>query len=134
VVPVLINGKVPTYFLIDSGASSTVLSKRTAEELGRIHLNSAVRVHGLSGQVPQVWTAPPIEMNVLGIGQRHQKVLAIDLDFHAAESGVGLDGMLGFSFLQHLVLTLDDRNGLVKLEIGRVTRNPALRRSIFSPL
>ena len=52
----------------------------------------------------------------------------VDLDRHAGASGAGFNGLLGYSFLQHSVLTVDDRNGFVRLELGKVTRTPAGRR------
>ncbi len=128
VVPVILNDQMQTYFLIDSGAWATLMSKRTAEQLGGIR-PSKTTVYGLSGQVEQVWTAPPVVMNVLGVGQKHEDMLAIDLDLHPARTGIGIDGLLGYSFLQHSVLTLDDRNGLVHLELGRVIRKPAKHRA-----
>jgi hypothetical protein len=116
-----------SYFLIDSGAWATLMSKRTAEQLGGLRPSRTI-VHGLSGQVAQVWTAPTVVMNVLGVGQKHEDMLVIDLDVHPARTGIGIDGLLGFSFLQHSVLTLDDRNGLVQLELGRLIRKPAQHR------
>ena len=84
---------------------------------------------GLVAAVYVAWTAPTVVMNVLGVGQKHEAMLVIDLDLHPARTGIGIDGLLGFSFLQHSVLTLDDRNGLVQLELGRLIRKPAQHRS-----
>ena len=125
VVPVILNDQTQTYFLIDSAAWATLM---TAEQLGRLRPGSMI-VHGLSGQVAQVRTAPTVVLNVLGVGQTHEDMLVIDLDLHPARTGIGIDGLLGFSFLQHSVLTLDDRNGLVQLELGRLIRKPAPHRS-----
>jgi hypothetical protein len=86
---------------------------------------SNLQVFGLSGEIEEVWTAPPLVLNVLGLAQRYQGMTAIDLDLYAAHSGIGIDGLLGFPFLENSVLTLDDRNGLVKIELGRLVRRPA---------
>jgi hypothetical protein len=123
-VPVVINDRVQSYFLIDSGASTTLISKRAAEEAGGIRPNN-LKGYGLSGTIDQMWTADPLVLNVLGLVQRYEGMLTIDFDEYAAEGGLGIDGLLGFAFLEHSVLALDDRNGLVRLELGRVVRRPS---------
>jgi len=123
-VPVLLNESQQAYFLIDSGASTTVIAKRAAQDAGGVR-PSNLQMYGLSGQIEEVWTAPPLVLNVLGLAQRYQGMVAIDLDRHAARSGIGIDGLLGYSFLEHSVLTLDDRNGLVSVDLGRVVRRPS---------
>ena len=126
IVPVILNDRLPSYFLIDSGASTTMMAKRLAERLGPLR-TSNMQVFGLSGQVKNVWEAVPVTMNVLGLAQRHERMLVVDLDGYAG-GRAGFNGLLGYTFLQHSILTFDDRNGLVRLELGQVTRTPSRRR------
>src|SRR6266568_7550255 len=65
VVPVGLNGKGAHPFLVDTGATTTVLSQKLAERLG-VASRGTARVHTFAGEVP----VPVARLDTVGIGSR----------------------------------------------------------------
>ncbi len=109
-VPVLINGKGPFRFIVDSGATRTVISSRLATELG---LPSAgmVPLHSVGGESD----VPAVQIASLYVGALPAKaIVAPVLD----EANLGGEGILGIDTLAHKKVVID-------LVHNRMTVEPA---------
>jgi predicted aspartyl protease len=102
-VPVMIDGKGPFDFVIDTGSDRTVISRELASRLA-LPKGPDVMLHGSAG-VEQVETAV---ISRLSIGKR--VVERIDAPLLAA-ANLGADGMLGIDSLhdQHVVMDFKNR-------------------------
>ena len=115
----------PEWFLVDTGASATVLPEATVTELGdpnRPRLNG-VSVATVNGIVSAYFTRVASVQLVAGDGvvaaQSSQPVLVIpgwDLfDAIEAETGVHVRGLIGGSFLRHFLATVDYSQRVLRL-------------------
>jgi clan AA aspartic protease (TIGR02281 family) len=115
-VPVAVNGK-RAVLLLDTGASQTILSPRTAERLG----------------IPVSITSPKVLATIVGgglISMPYVRLASLQIGEFAIESiDVGvyealpqtpeIDGLLGANFLNHFKLTVDRENRQLMLEASR---------------
>ena len=124
ILPALIDNRVETYFLLDTGAWATVLSKRLGDRLGRLRESNVV-IRGVSGETRAVEEIHGDTLLIFpGVQQEHRNVKVLDLD-HIGRSGAGIGGVIGYSLLQYMELTLDGRRGLVRMVPGKVRRRPS---------
>jgi predicted aspartyl protease len=101
-VSVLVDGKGPFNFVIDTGSDRTVISRELASEL-ELPRGPDVTLHGSAG-VEQIGTAV---IDRLSIGKR--VVEAIDAPALAA-ANLGAEGMLGIDSLRHQHIVMDFKN------------------------
>jgi aspartyl protease family protein len=94
------NGKVAGDFIIDTGASSVVLSKSFAEKLALTAPSRPIRVRTAAGiKTAQLTTVALVETQ----GARAKNVEAVVVD------DFGEDGLLGLSFLSRFAVTFDSK-------------------------
>jgi len=117
-VPTWINDREPpVYLLLDSGAMQTILTHRTAGAVTKL-TDAAFKVFGESGEVKDVRQAANLRLNIAGVNQTYGSLLTISADERARVLGYGVGGYVGWSLLQHVTVTIDARNALVKMEAG----------------
>jgi predicted aspartyl protease len=100
-VPVMINGQGPFQFVIDTGASRTVISTALADRLG-LKAGASARLHSMGG-VDQVRTViiPKLQVSS-GIAR---DIIAPAL----SGENLGADGLLGLDALKGLRIVMDFR-------------------------
>ncbi len=98
-VPVLINGKGPFNFIIDTGSDRTVVSTELAEKLD-LPTSSKARVHAMSGAA-DVRMVKIDTVQVATNKIRHVKAPAL------SKVNLGADGLLGVDSLDNLRVSLD---------------------------
>jgi clan AA aspartic protease (TIGR02281 family) len=106
VVPVFINGKPPVLLLLDTGASTVVLSRSLAEKLG-IHWRSGglVKVSLADGEIISGYSI--VLRSVAVKDFRAFDVRAIVLENAPAP---GINGLLGMSYLDRFSIHIDGLN------------------------
>ncbi len=98
-VPVLINGKGPFRFIVDSGATRTVISSRLAAELA-LPSAGTVPLHSVGGESD----VPAVLIGSLYVGALPAKqIVAPVLD----EANLGGEGILGIDTLQGKKVVID---------------------------
>ncbi|GJL65829.1 MAG: hypothetical protein NPIRA05_08000 [Nitrospirales bacterium] len=112
-VTVQLNQTREAQLILDTGATMTVLSQDVALDLGLISSSKT--------QLTTVYTAGgPIQVNVstiesiqAGTAQVHD----VDVAIHDLPDGQkDIDGLLGMSFLNHFLVTLDTNQGVLHLQ------------------
>ncbi|MGH9904503.1 MAG: aspartyl protease family protein, partial [Pyrinomonadaceae bacterium] len=108
----------PLNFIIDTGASISVVSERLAsrEELANHVTTTRMRVFGAAGIAEDVKTLllPSI---MLGTFAREKlSVAVLDLEPVNETAGFRQDGILGGNFLKHFRVLFDFRRGVIRLE------------------
>jgi tetratricopeptide (TPR) repeat protein len=114
-------------FIIDTGASITVLSNHVAkrEELSDYILKETIKLYGAAGVAENIplYQLPKI---TLGPHSREKvRVVAADLDTINETTGFEQNGILGTNFLIHYRITFDFRGGFVVFEPNTNTSNAA---------
>ncbi len=113
-VPVLLDGKGPFRFIIDTGANQSVVSRELAEQLGLAWRTSG-EVHGVAGAV----SAPTVRVGEL----RADRFVRRDVTLSALPAAaLGAPGVLGLDGMTGVCLTLD--YPFVELRITPSARAP----------
>ena len=117
-----VNGKGPFSFILDTGASVTVLRPETAEKLGLVEKKDEpapkkrLRAGALMGEGATLLDVESIAVGKATARKVQVAVLAApQADVPLAKLGIAYDGILGYTFLSRFVLTLDYRAKTLKL-------------------
>jgi predicted aspartyl protease len=112
VAPVTINGQGPFYFMLDTGATSTVISAPAAQQLGLSrNAETMMWVHGVSGSA----VFPSVRIDSLETGPLQFRDLRLPVLTGSIMAGI--DGILGMDGLQDKKITADFvHNNLTILE------------------
>jgi aspartyl protease family protein len=112
VVQVRINGLREARLIVDTGADITVLSSDIARDLG---LNGSGRSTSMTlNTVGGSVRADVVRVESLGVGTAEVKNVAVAVhDLPDAQAGV--DGLLGLTFLDRFLVTLDAQKGELHL-------------------
>lgn len=106
----------PVLFILDTGASNTMIAMQAAAEATKVHGDSATHLRGVSGNVQKVWRADDVVLHFAGFHQRNWNAIALDLRNLSKQAGIEVSGLLGLPLLQAFTLSLDYRDGLVKFQ------------------
>ena len=108
----------PLNFIIDTGATVSVLSEKTAalEEAQAFIKEGRMRVYGAAGIAEDVKTAvlPKVMMGTYALEKINAAVL--DLEPVNETAGFQQSGILGGNFLRHFRVTFDFQRGVVRLQ------------------
>jgi predicted aspartyl protease len=113
-----INGAKPVLFIVDTGSSRTLLAAAAAAAVTKLHASSNIRLRGISGSVEHVSETGKVLLEFAGFHQSAASMLALDTSRLSKEAGLEISGILGISWLQFLVTTLNYHDGLVKFELA----------------
>jgi len=108
-----VNTTTPRLFLIDTGSYDNLLSTNVAREYTRVHTDEDSIIKGVSGRVKNVYVADKVKIAFAHFMQDNEDVTAFDLTGISNDSGVEVSGLLGFSLLWLLDITIDYRDGLM---------------------
>ena len=116
---VFIDGiKKPLNFIIDTGATVTVLSERTAamEEAQPFITRGKMRVFGAAGVADDVKIALLPRVAIGAHSRERVDAAVLDLDSVNETAGFLQNGILGGNFLRHYRITFDFQRGSVRFE------------------
>ena len=119
----------PLNFIIDTGATSTVLSKAAVKryQLEKLKLpTERTSVTGAAGIEEGVETLGLDAMTVSNLKQSHVRALILDLEAVNETSGFEQHGILGGDFLRHFRMQLDLRRYQLRL----TPQSPAIKVAI----
>lgn len=121
----------PQNFIIDTGASISVVSEKLAalEELANFMTPQRMRVFGAAGVTENVKTML-LPRVMLGTLMREQISAAIlDLESVNETTGFTQAGILGGNFLRHFRVSFDFRRGVIRLEpLGKTAKSETSTR------
>jgi len=120
-VPVVVNGSRPAWFIFDTGASITVLTPSLARQLGldvpRDAQRTTAQVAG--GQQVQVPLLRVASIAVGGARVDNHEVAIYDIrrSINTGATPTSADGLLGFDFLGRFTTTLNPRTRTLTLQL-----------------
>ncbi len=120
-IPTSVNQSAPKLFLLDSGASTNLLDAQAAREFTGVHRDDYTNVRGVQGKVAKVSRADRVTLVFAGFGQDNPDLVAIDLEKMGNGLGIAVTGVIGMPGLRQVKMTIDYREGAVRLEaVGMV--------------
>ena len=110
IVEALLNRQVSVLLMLDTGATYTVLTRQTAQDLGITGLNHLPKHSFLTPGGPI--SSPVTTLKSIRVGTVEAQNVAVAID---AEGHLPL-GLLGMTFMRHFKVTVDQAQGQVKFE------------------
>ena len=108
----------PLNFIIDTGASVSVVSERllAEEELDSYIAPVRMRVYGAAGIAENVQTVVLPKVMLSSLARERINAAVLDMEPVNETAGFTQNGILGGNFLGHYRLTFDFKRGLIRLE------------------
>ena len=120
-VPVSVNGQGPFPFTLDTGASTTTLSKKLAEQLGiPTRKGDRPEAVGIGGGIPTEFADVVISLGTLEFEK--DEVYVLDLDAILRCAGTR-EGVLGYTTLKHCTMSLSYSRQRFRLSKGNSSHN-----------
>ena len=120
-VPVSVNSQGPFAFTLDTGASTTTLSKKLAEQLNiKTHKSDYPDARGIGGGIPTEFADVSISLGPLVFEK--DEVYVLDLESIMRSVG-NHDGVLGHTTLKHCTMSLSYNKKTIKLKKGSSSLN-----------
>jgi clan AA aspartic protease (TIGR02281 family) len=110
IVDALLNRRLSVPLVLDTGATYTVLTKQTAQDLGIIDLERLPKQHFLTAGGKVLSPVTTLRSIRVGSAEAQDVDVAIDVDGHLPM------GLLGMTFMRHFKVTVDQEQGQVKFE------------------
>jgi predicted aspartyl protease len=114
IVPAVLNDSSPKLMVLDTGAFSTTLNPAVARTVTKVHGDSNITVHGVTGKVDKVYTADKIEFKFANLRQTVNDVVAFESPSISKNTGLEIAGFIGATALGQVTMSIDYRDGLVK--------------------
>jgi len=108
-IEVTVNGMGGMHFLLDTGASVSVINDSLVDELGLERKGRLVEVIGAAGRAEASFTKVE-SIAMPGLELVNQQLLAVNLDPFLPYVGRRVDGILGFDFISRFVIKIDYEN------------------------
>jgi len=113
VVQTQINGSRPARLILDTGASHTILSHEIARDLGLLaHAQVTSVTLKTAGGIVQ---AQMTHVGAIQVGEAEAKNVPVAVH-DLPDAPPGIDGLLGLTFLQQFLVTLDAQKGELHLQ------------------
>ena len=103
-------------FILDTGSFSTTISSEAARELGKLHVEDRMTIHGISGKVDKVYYADNVTFHFANLAQKADEAFAFDTSNLSKHTGLEVSGFIGITTLAQLTMHIDYRDGLVKFD------------------
>jgi predicted aspartyl protease len=110
-----VNDSKPVLFLVDTGASSTLIDPEFAHEFTKVRGEDLVKMKGISGKVDKVQTADAVKLEFGHYRQLYRNVLSIPL-MKMNRDSPQMTGILGVPTLVQFRMQIDYRDGLINFE------------------
>lgn len=110
-IEVLVNGKNPAYFLLDTGAGASCIDLAFAKGIG-LEITGKFEAKGVGGSED----AGFLELNSLELGDLkmfQQKIVSLNLSSLDIYEGREIQGILGYDFLSRFVFEIDYQKNII---------------------
>ena len=119
VIPVLLNGKIPLRFIVDTGAENTVLLDRTMTDALDVNYQRTFEVRGADVNTQLIaHLATGVDLQLADrLLARNRTVLVLEENYFNFEriTGTNIHGILGGDFFMRFVVELDFRRQVIIL-------------------
>jgi clan AA aspartic protease (TIGR02281 family) len=109
IVPVTLNRRLKAFLALDTGATTTMISHRLANNLGLKTDGTRVVATTVNGQV----SIPLVRLGSIKVGEA--EVYNLSVTVHDLSRTARVDGLLGLDFLKRFHVSIDSRNQFLVL-------------------
>jgi TonB family protein len=113
IFPTYIGDAPAKLFIMDTGASHSLISLDAAREVAQLSGLNAPTSKGLNGEVQTVQVADKVTLSFANVRQVVSGMTSEDTSSVSRDLGVGISGFIGFPTLRELVIAIDYRDNLV---------------------
>ncbi len=109
-VPVVLNGKIPLKFILDSGVSSSILFNKDITDLLGVEYTRKITVYGVGEEnVVQAFVASDVRLDLPGVDGYRQSILALEEDYLELKNQLGVEvhGIIGYDIFSKFVVEID---------------------------
>lgn len=110
-IPVRINDREPSLFVVDTGATLSNISDRLARQSTKVHRDPDWKVKGISGSVKNVYVADKIQLQFSHFRQSGYDMISFDFSNLSRDIGTEVSGTFGVPLLSLFTVVIDYRNG-----------------------
>ncbi|HEX7285260.1 MAG TPA: aspartyl protease family protein [Candidatus Angelobacter sp.] len=114
-MPTTVGASARGLFLLDTGSATNSMSPQLARRVSRVR-GSNVAVHGMSGNVKDVYSADEAVLQFSRFSQPHQNMVTFDVHAISKDLGTEVSGFIGFPTLKNMKMIINYRDGLVDFE------------------
>jgi predicted aspartyl protease len=118
-VPTQLKGAGSGYFMLDTGASASSVSRSLAPNVNLTFFGASFMFHGANGDLQTTYRAYPFELRFANHSFIDPALIALDLRSISNQEGVEISGFIGCPMLSHSRITIDYRDGLLNVEDDR---------------
>jgi predicted aspartyl protease len=115
IVPTKIGDTPMKLFMMDSGAEVNAINPTSARLVSKMNVSDR-GIKGISGTNNQVYRAKEVTLTFAGLQQTVENIMSFDTNGLSDNAGVEISGFIGFPALRHVVLKLDYRDNLMRVE------------------
>lgn len=115
IIPTRIGNAPSKLFIMDTGASTPIISPQAAREVTHVDANSSSRVRGINGEVKNVSQAEAVTIRFAGVQQLVRGMASVDTSAISHNLGLEIAGFISFPTLSELIITIDYRDDLVNV-------------------
>jgi tetratricopeptide (TPR) repeat protein len=115
-IPTTLNNSVSKLFLIDTGSFTNFVTPEAAREVTHVGGDPRMRVHGISGDVKDVYSADNLTLTFSHLKEENQGMVSVDMKNMSDSAGTEISGTLGFILLRLLDIKIDYRDALVHFD------------------
>lgn len=108
-----VNDSVPLWFILDTGASASILNERVAKELG-LRAGRRERGTGTGGAI-EVGMIDHVSLSLPGVTVTDQTIGAFPLDTFAPVAARSVGGIIGYDFIKEFVVEIDYSRRVINL-------------------
>ncbi len=107
------------YFILDTGAASSSVSRSLAPNVNIAALGTPLMFHGAGGDIQNLYRAFPFSLQIGARSYFDPALIAMDLRAVSDREGVEISGIIGFPMVAHSRISIDYRDGLLNVDDGR---------------
>ena len=115
-IPTRVGDSREALFVIDTGATQTLISYDIATQVGAVSRDDRTRISGINGQVSDVFQTGSLYLQFAGFRQSSPGITAFNMWEQSRNLGTEVSGLLGLPVLSLFTLTIDYRDGLVNFD------------------
>ncbi len=110
VIPVMLGGKVPLRFILDTGVSTAILFERTFTDMLNVDYTRTLTLMGLGRQkAVEAYVATDLEIHLPGLRGYRQSLLVLAEDYLELSKQLGTDvhGIIGYDVFRKFVVEIN---------------------------
>jgi hypothetical protein len=127
-IPTMFGQSEPKLFIVDSGATDSLVSSEVAREVTNVRTDMAYAMEGISGKVDTVKRAGHTVIRFGHVAQDNLSMMALDTSDISNDFGVEIGGFLGYTALGLMQVDIDYRDGLINFTYDPKKYRPITQR------